>query len=136
VRERSHDVDEVRLACAPEERIPGLRAIELALAASALGAVPEVLVRFDDASEAAAKVASLAPGVPVVVGRAPEEKVLRIAPTTPSAAGAAKLVARLLAELEGRRASDRDAPASGVVYVGPERRKRPAFTACLAAAAM
>jgi hypothetical protein len=129
-------VDEVRLACAPDERIPGVRSIELAVAGSALGAVPEVLVRFDDGSEGAAKVAALAPGVPVVPGRTPEEKVLRLAPTTPTAAGAAKLVARLLAELEGRRASDRAVPSGAPAssHAGPERRARRALTACFAAA--
>ena len=73
-------LDEIRLVCAPRERTPGLRAIELALATCSrgLGAVPEVLVRFDDASAAAERIARLAPGTPVVPGRTPEERVVRV----------------------------------------------------------
>jgi hypothetical protein len=112
--------DEVRLACGPRDRIPGLRAIELAFA----GALPEVLVRYADATEAAAKIAAIAPKVPIVPGRVPEEKVLRLAPTTPTAVASAKLLAKLLVELEGRRAGDRAGRAVGSGYAGPERRRR------------
>jgi hypothetical protein len=109
-REGTTTYDEVRLACAPTDRIPGLRTIELALATlepGAPAALPEVLVRFDDGSEAAAKIAQLAPGIRVVPGRAPEEKVLRLAPRAPTPSGAARLLARLACDLEGKRASDR-----------------------------
>jgi hypothetical protein len=121
LRERTREVDEVRLACAPGDRIPGLRAIELALATSSgAAAIPEVLVRFDDASPAAAKIACVAPRVPIVPGRSAEEKVLRLRPSAPTAAAAARLVARLLDELEGRRAADR--AKTPPRYDGPERR--------------
>jgi hypothetical protein len=132
LRERTREIDEVRLACAPGDRIPGLRAIELALATSSVAAaIPEVLVRFDDGSPAAAKIAQVAAGVPIVPGRAPEEKVLRLRPSTPTPTAAARLLARLLDELEGRRASDRaKAPPR---YEGPERRV--ALTAFRASAA-
>ena len=123
--------DEVRLACAPNDRIPGLRTIELALAGvscGAPGALPEVLVRFDDGSAAASKIAQLAPGIRVVPGRCPEEKVLRLSPRTPTPSGAARLLARLTADLEGKRASDRaplatpKAPAKPRRFAGLERR--------------
>ncbi len=126
---REHaNYDEVRLACTPNDRIPGLRSIELALAAVSLGApaaLPEVLVRFDDGSPAASKIAQLAPGIRVVPGRCPEEKVLRLAPRTPTPSGAARLLARLSADLEGRRATDRaprDAPPKARKFAGIERR--------------
>lgn len=121
--------DEVRLACAPTDRIPGLRTIELALATLEPGspaALPEVLVRFEDGSEAASKIAQLAPGVRVVPGRAPEEKVLRLVPRVPTPSGAARLLARLAADLEGRRASDR-APSADP-SVSPKRAPGRGFT--------
>lgn len=121
-------IDEVRLSCVPRDRIPGLRAIELALATcpGARGALLEVFVRFDDGSAAAQRIANVATGVPVVPGRTPEEKVVRLAPDELSPSAAAALVGRLLIELEGRRATDRDPPASKepvrVRWNGPERR--------------
>ncbi|MDB4944187.1 MAG: hypothetical protein JWP97_3721 [Labilithrix sp.] len=113
--------DEVRLTCAPSDPIPGLRSIELALASApgAAAALPEVLVRFDDGSAAASRIAALAPGIRVVPGRSPEEKVLRLAPRLPTPAGAARLLARLASDLEGRREGDR---ASG--EGPPKTRKR------------
>jgi hypothetical protein len=97
-------VDEVRLAFAPAMRTPGLRAIELALATRGNGAaLPEILVRFDDGSEAAARIAALAPGSAIVPGRTPEEKVMRVAAEDPTPEGAARIVAALLGDLEDRR---------------------------------
>lgn len=115
-REGTSSYDEVRLSCLPADRIPGLRSIELALATlepGAPAALPEVLVRFEDASEAASKIAQLAPGIRLVTGRGPEEKVLRLSPRVPTPTGAARLLARLAADLEGRRASDRKPSATG-----------------------
>lgn len=109
-REGTSSYDEVRLVCSPADRIPGLRAIELAMATlepGAPAALPEVLVRFDDRSEAAWKIAQIAPGIRVVPGRTADEKVLRLSPRLPTPAGAARLLARLTCDLEGRRASDR-----------------------------
>ena len=108
------DFDEVRLTCTPSDRIPGLRTIELAVAspAGARVAFPEVLVRFDDNSAAAAKIAQLLPGVRIVTGRTLEERVLRLSPRVPTPAGAARLLARLSLDLEGRRRTDRP-PSSG-----------------------
>lgn len=132
--------DDVRLACAPVDRTPGLRAIELALAAppGARAALPEVLVRFDEGSEAAARIAGAKLGASVVTGRAPEEKVCRIVPADPTARGAARELARLLENLEGRRASDRKdfvaapVPPPKKRYRGPERRTRLAAPAAMA----
>ncbi len=119
--------DEVRLTCSPSEPMPGLRAIELALACAPPGtALPEVLVRFDDGSAAAAKIAQIAPGICLVPGRCPEEKVLRLSPRMPTPSGAARLLARLAVELEGRRVDDRAAsPALTKArrkFAGAERR--------------
>lgn len=126
-------VDEVRLACAPVDRIPGLRAIELAVATprgAPSAALPEVLVRFDDGSEAAAKIAEIARGRPVVPGRTTEERVLAVAPDAPTSAAAARVLARLLAELEERRFAQKT-PS----WTGPERRKpRPPRTVACAPA--
>jgi hypothetical protein len=126
--EGTQSYDEVRLACAPHDRIPGLRTIELALAGASLdapGALPEVLVRFDDRSPAAFKIAQLAPGIRIVPGRCSEEKVLRLSPRVPTPLGAARLLARLAAELEGKRASDRGSlatPPKARRFAGIERR--------------
>jgi hypothetical protein len=129
-------VDEVRLACAPRDRTPGLRAIELALAtcAGGHGATPEIFVRFDEGSEAAERVAQLAVGA-AVPGRAPEERVVRLSVEEPTPAASAALVAKLVLALEGRRTSDRSGPslpapaAAGrttgtSAWRGKERRRR------------
>ncbi len=117
-------LDEVRLACAPRDRTPGFRAIELALATSPVGhgAVPEVFIRFDDGSPAAERIARLAIGAPVVVGRTPEERVVRLSPDEPTPKAAAALVAKLALSLEGRRATDRTDPPAPVRWKGVERR--------------
>lgn len=123
-----HHVDEIRLVCAPIDRTPGLRALELALAIAApglYGAIPEVLVRFEDGSPAGARVAAFAPKPRVVPGRGPEEKVARLVPTDPTPDAAACLLATLVRELEGRRTTDRAKDAArSKRYAGPERRVR------------
>jgi hypothetical protein len=138
VVDRAGTFDEVRLVCAPIDRTPGLRSLELAVAVAAPGphgAIPEVLVRFDDGSPAAARVAAIARASSpsgrrdarsVVPGRTPEEKVVRLVPTHPTPEAAARLLATLIVELEGRRSSDRAAPvrAARPRYAGPERRVR------------
>src|SRR5690606_5898402 len=105
-------IDDVRLACAPASRTPGLRGIELALAAAAPGAhaaLPEVLVRVEDGSEAAARLFAFARGATVVPGRCPEEKVARIVPSEATPRGTARALADVIRALEGRRATDREA---------------------------
>ncbi len=129
-REGASSFDEVRLVSAPEASIPGLRGVELALAPSpapAERAAPtyELLVRFDDASEAAAKIARLAPGRPIVVGRHSEERVLRLVARGRSTGAATRLVLRVLRELEDRRAVDR--AASEPAWTGKERRQTSAI---------
>ena len=122
------DIDEVRLVCAPIDRTPGLRALELALAIAAPGphgAVPEVLVRHDAGSPAAARIAAFAPGARIVIGRSADEKVTRLVPTDPTPEAAARLLAALIAALEGRRTSDRPgASVKPVRWAGRERRVR------------
>ena len=102
-------VDELRLVCSPHDRTPGLRTIEIAAATvpGGHGAVPEIFVRFDDRSATADRIAALALGAPIVAGRVPEERVVRLSPEEPTPAAAAALVAKLVLALEGRRASDR-----------------------------
>lgn len=122
-------IDEVRLSCAPRDRAPGLRAIELALAtcAGTRGALLEVFVRFDDGSAASDRIAAIAAGAPVVPGRTPEERVLRLVPDEPTPKAAATLVGKLLIALEARRVSDRPATAETrrrARWTGAERRGR------------
>lgn len=131
-RVTSASVDEVRLAGAPKDRTPGLRAIELALATAPGGwsASPEVLVRFDAASPAARRIDRLAAGQRILRGRTKDENVVRLLPEEPTADAAAALVARLLLSLEGRRASDRasetnGAGASRAPFRGRDRRVAP-----------
>lgn len=117
-------LDEIRLVCAPRDRTPGLRAIELALAPCprGLGATPEVLVRFDEASSASERIARLAPGAPVVPGRTPEERVVRLSPEEATPRATAALVAKWVMALEGRRATDRPDPPAPAPWSGKERR--------------
>jgi hypothetical protein len=123
-----NEVDEIRLVCAPIDRTPGLRALELALAIAAPGphgAIPEVLVRYEDGSPAGARIAALSPRPRVVPGRTPEEKVARLVPTDPTPEAAARLLGALVRELEGRRVTDRAKDATRTKpYVGRERRVR------------
>ncbi len=122
----ARSVDEIRLACAPRDRTPGLRAIELALATSSgLAAVPEVFVRFDDVSATSDRIAKVTAGARVVPGRAPEEKVVVLQPDEPTSGAAAALVAKLVLALEGRRATDRveAAKPAKARWTGKERRR-------------
>ena len=122
--------DELRLACAPKDRTPGLRAVELAVATCPSGsAAHEILLRFEEDSAAADRIARLAPlmgAAPVLRGRAPTERVARLVPDEPSATAAATLLGRLVLALEGRRASDRRGPPASARWAGPERRLRAA----------
>jgi hypothetical protein len=116
----SAPIDEVRLAGAPKDRTPGLRAIELALAMAPGGwsASPEVLVRFDAASAAARRIDRIAAGQRILRGRTKDENVVRLLPDDPTPDAAAALVARLLMSLEDRRARAGSAPA----FRGRDRR--------------
>jgi hypothetical protein len=122
------ELDEMRLVCAPIDRTPGHRALELAIAIAAPGphgAIPEILVRYEDGSPAGARIAALSPRPRVVPGRFPEEKVARLVPLDPTPEAAARLLGALVRELEGRRVGDRAKDASeSKPYVGRERRVR------------
>jgi hypothetical protein len=113
-------IDEVRLAGAPKDRTPGLRAIELALATAPGGwsASPEVLVRFDAASAAARRIDRIAAGQRILRGRTKDENVVRLLPDEPTPDAAAALVARLLMSLEDRRAR----AGSAAPFRGRDRR--------------
>jgi hypothetical protein len=117
--------DELRLLVQPRVAMPGALGIEVgvAWASTPSGPVadPEVLVRVRDDSEAAARIAALAPGRPVTPGRKLDERVLRLAPIDASAGAAVALVRRLAAELSDRRKA---APAPA--WSGEERRLPPA----------
>lgn len=122
-------IDELRLACAPRDRMPGLRSVELALATSSTShgaVVPEVLVRFEQGSSVAARMARLAPATTSMPGRAREERVVRLYPEEPTAPAMASMLADLLGSLEGRRDEDRGTGGSDALrrgrYRGPERR--------------
>jgi hypothetical protein len=119
-RVTASSIDEVRLAGAPKDRTPGLRAIELALATVPGGwsASPEVLVRFDAASPAARRIDRIAAGQRILRGRTKDENVVRLLPDEPTPDAAAALVARLLMSLEDRRARS----GSAAPFRGRDRR--------------
>jgi hypothetical protein len=61
----------------------------------------------------------------LVPGRTLDEKVLRLAPRVPTPLGAARLLAQLASDLEGKRASDRaplEGPGLPRAFAGVERR--------------
>ncbi len=121
----SHDIDEVRLTCVPRDRTPGLRAIELAVVVEPVAhdLIAEVLVRVEEDSAAASRVAQLAPGKPIVIGRSLDEKVLRLRLLDARSASLASMLERLVLALEGRRASDRgERTKASASWHGIERR--------------
>lgn len=99
--------DELRLMTLPRVAMPGLLAIEVGVAfgrtSSGYAPATEVLVRVQDGSAAAARVASLAPFARPVPGRRADERVVRIEPRLPTRAGTLALVERLGRELVDRR---------------------------------
>ncbi len=99
--------DELRLLVRPRASMEGVVGIEVGVAwiatPSGYASETEILVRVREASSAAARIAALAPGRPVVPGRKTDERVLRLVPTFGSRAGAVSLVKRLAKELRDRR---------------------------------
>ncbi len=117
--------DELRLMTLPRVAMPGLLAIEIGIAygrtPTGYGATPEVLVRVQEGTAAAARMAALAPFARPVPGRRVDERVLRLEPRLPTKRGTLALVERLGRELVDRRlrlASSTPAPA----WRGSERR--------------
>ena len=123
--------DELRLLVLPRASMPGLVGIEVGLAwsntASGYLASPEVLVRVQDATAAAAKMAALAPFASAIPGRKPEERVIRLVPGLPGAHAAWELVQRVSRELADHRAVAPPAclPAAPPAWKGAERRLPP-----------
>jgi hypothetical protein len=114
--------DELRLLVVPRASLPGLAGIELGVAwrrtATAWAPSFEVLVRAHDGSDAAARLAALAPFARPLTGRKPEEKVVVLTPRVPGRAAAVALVLRVARELVDRRLM---AEATGA-WKGTERR--------------
>jgi hypothetical protein len=113
--------DELRLLVMPRAAMPGVVGIEVGVAwiTTPAGYAPEteVLVRVRDDSEAAARLVAFAPRSRSMTGRKPEERVVRMLPSSSTRAGAVMLVRRLVSELRDRRAT-RAKPA----WSGDERR--------------
>jgi hypothetical protein len=112
-------VDELRLKVVPRSAMPGLSGIELGLAWSSTpvgwSASPEVLVRVLEGSAAAARL-SLTPSTEgLLPGRRTDERVLRVAPRSPTPAGALALTRAFVEALTDRR-------ATAVTWTAPERR--------------
>jgi hypothetical protein len=125
----SAKLEEVRVRVMPRHPMPGLLAVELGAAGDELG----VLVRVRDESPAARKLAACAklaaPGrlrtktvesqARAVPGRTETERVLSLAPLSPTVAAACRLVNDVSDVLLERREGP---PAD---YAGPERRGEP-----------
>jgi hypothetical protein len=115
------DVDDLRLLVVPENALPGLVGIEIAIAwlASAGGFTPraEIFVRARDASAAAGKMSSLSRAIRAVTGRRPEERVYLLSPRDMTLQSAIALVLGCTRELVDRRLVAENA------WTGNERRK-------------
>jgi len=120
------EADELRLLVLPRASMPGLAGIEVGVAWRPAGAgfwgAPEILVRVHDATAAAAKLTTLAPGSRPVTGRRPEERVVRIEPSIPTLRGVLDVVVPLARELVDRRVA---AGVAGLAWPGDERRAPP-----------
>ncbi len=119
-------IDELRLLVLPRAAIPGVAGIELGLAwtSTLVGwtGSPEVLVRVLDGSAAAARLALSGPFGVTLPGRRPDERVLRVAPRSPTPIGTVSL-ARAFAEA----LTDRRSELAPVAWASQERRvARPA----------
>lgn len=102
------EADELRVLVMPRAPMPGLRAVELAVAWSGRGAsrlpLLEVLVRVDDESAAAGKLrAGFLEPIELLPGRVPDERVYRFLPEWPTDACAASLAHDLARGLRDRR---------------------------------
>jgi hypothetical protein len=99
--------DELRLLVVPRAAMPGVVGIEVGVAwvatTAGYAAETEVLVRVRDDSQAAARIAAVAPGQRTTPGRKLDERVMRLVPALGSRAGALALVRRLADELRDRR---------------------------------
>jgi len=99
--------DELRLLVVPRAAMPGVVGIEVGVAwiTTPGGYAPEteVLVRVRDDSEAAVRLVTIAPRSRSMTGRRPEERVVRMVPSSSTRSGTVALVRRLAGELRDRR---------------------------------
>jgi hypothetical protein len=119
--------DELRLLVVPRAAMPGVVGIEVGVAwvatTAGYAAETEVLVRVRDDSQAAARVAGLAPGHKITPGRKLDERVMRLVPALGNRAGALALVRRLADELRDRRKLAATATAAAATtWRGVDRR--------------
>jgi hypothetical protein len=109
--------DELRLLVLPRAAMPGVVGIEVGVAWSATpsgyAGETEVLVRVRDDSAAAARLVALAPRARAATGRKPEERVVRLSPSSATRAGVVALVRRLANELRDRRGTIAESAWSG-----------------------
>jgi hypothetical protein len=117
--------DELRLLVLPRASMPGLLGIEVGVAwprdTAHAAPSPEILVRVQDTSAAAAKLVTLAPRVRSCPGRKLNERVVRMQPPLPTGHATKALVMALSQAFVDRRT--RPAPAK---WEGLERRLPPA----------
>ena len=119
-------IDEVRILVLPRSAVPGLVGVEIGQAWNRTpvgwASVPELLVRVLEGSAAAAKLSQLTLNLKaaVVVGRRPDERVVRLSPRAPSVANAVA-IARVLAE----GFTDRRTAGAAALRDGAERRGIP-----------
>ena len=117
--------DELRLLVVPRLAMPGVVGIEVAVAWERAGGATlptyEALVRVQDGSFAAAKMAAYAEGQRCLPGRKPEERVYRFEPAGPSNEAAVALVVDLADALRDRRMI----VATRAEWEGAERRLPP-----------
>jgi hypothetical protein len=122
--------DELRLMAMPREPMPGLMALEVGIAwcraPTSWAASPEVLARVLEGSPAAAKVARDLPGVRAMLGRRADERVVRLAPRSPTVADTAALVRALAESLTDRRAAAQEPAAEAHAKPFVPERRRPA----------
>lgn len=100
-------IDELRLLVLPRMAMPGFAGIELGLACrrgpGGTVGMPEILVRVLDSSAACAGLATWAPSGRLLVGRRPDERVLRLVPGTPGCRASTALVREIAGVLTDRR---------------------------------
>jgi hypothetical protein len=101
--------DELRLIVLPRVAMPGVIGVEVGLAWSTTPvgwtATPEVLVRFLEGSAAAVRLSRALPQARAVLGRGPQERVLRLLPRIPTRTSTLALVRGLAHALMDRRAA-------------------------------
>jgi len=115
-------IDELRIRALPQGAVPGVVGIEMGHAWSRTpvgwAPAPEVLVRVLEGSAAAAKLVQALPHARLVPGRRAQERVLSLAPATPTRRACQALVRRAAELLTDRRLAS-DSPREGAA----ERRK-------------